>query len=136
MKAELLVDCRNELGEGVQWRVADQRLYWTDIEGDTLWSCDAEGDAVRQIPLETGLCAFAFDGEGSAIGGFKDGVCRFDPATGARDHTRATDDSSNSARLDDDCTDNGRCSVCRQSSTSKHFNGHSWQHFCMDPNDE
>ncbi len=88
MKADLLVDCRCELGEGVQWRQADQRAYWTDIEGAALWSCDANGAAVRRVPLDMGLCAFAFDAAGMALGAFKDGLCRFDPATGARQMLR------------------------------------------------
>ena len=41
-----------------------------------------------------------------------------------------------SCHSDDDCTDNGRCSVCRHSSTSKKFNGHSWKGYCLDPRDE
>lgn len=101
MKAQLLVDCRCYLGEGVQWRAADARLYWTDIEGDALWSCDAQGGAVRRVPLEIGLCAFAFDPTGAALGAFKDGVCRFDPATGAREMLRAYMPATRDSRMND-----------------------------------
>ena len=35
-----------------------------------------------------------------------------------------------------ECYDNGRCQVCRKSTTSKHFNGNNWSGYCMDPTDE
>lgn len=35
-----------------------------------------------------------------------------------------------------ECSGNGKCSTCRKSTTSKHFNGHNWSGYCMDPNDE
>ena len=35
-----------------------------------------------------------------------------------------------------ECADNGSCSVCRKSTTSKHFNGNNWSGYCMDPSDE
>lgn len=101
----MLMDCRCFLGEGVQWRDADARVYWTDIEGDALWSCDADGRAVRRVPLKTGLCAFAFDAEGAALGAFKDGLCRFDPETGAREMLRRYMPETGSSRMNDGTLD-------------------------------
>ena len=39
-----------------------------------------------------------------------------------------------SCKHDSDCSGYGKCSYCRQHSTSIH--GHSWQHFCMNKSDE
>ena len=33
---ELVLDCRNEHGEGVLWNALDRRLWWTDIHGSAL----------------------------------------------------------------------------------------------------
>ena len=30
-KAELFIDCKNKLGEGITWDHDDQTLYWLDI---------------------------------------------------------------------------------------------------------
>jgi L-arabinonolactonase len=83
--ARLLVDCRNQLGEGVQWHQEHRRVYWTDIHGDTLWSCDAAGREVSHMALEAGLTAFAFTASGRILAAFKDGICWLDPETGRRE---------------------------------------------------
>jgi L-arabinonolactonase len=83
--ATLLVDCRNALGEGVQWHPGHRRVYWTDIHGDTLWSCDADGGDVAHMALEAGLTAFAFTASGRMLAAFKDGICWLDLETGRRE---------------------------------------------------
>lgn len=85
LHAELLVDCKNSLGEGIQWNSADQRVYWTDIFGDSLWSCDESGGDLRQQDAPGGLCAFAFTRSNQMLAAFRDGLCWFDPATGTRE---------------------------------------------------
>jgi L-arabinonolactonase len=82
--AHLLVDCRNKLGEGIQWHAGHQRVYWTDIYGDTLYSCDEDGSNLNHMPLEAGLTAFAFTESGRILAAFADGVCWLDPETGKR----------------------------------------------------
>src|SRR4051794_17494665 len=39
-KAELLVDSRCELGEGIIWDTARACLWWTDIDGRAIWRYD------------------------------------------------------------------------------------------------
>ncbi|MBO6893003.1 MAG: SMP-30/gluconolactonase/LRE family protein [Roseibium sp.] len=80
--AHLLVECQNLLGEGVQWNDAENRLYWTDIFGTALWSCDEEGQRVKRWPLAKKLCAFAFREQGPMLGAFADGLYNFDPKVG------------------------------------------------------
>ena len=43
--AQLLWDCRCRLGEGALWNAAEQALYFVDIEGRTLFRCEATGAA-------------------------------------------------------------------------------------------
>ncbi|KNG92566.1 SMP-30/gluconolactonase/LRE family protein [Pseudaestuariivita atlantica] len=105
MNVRMLVDCRCELGEGVHWRVADARVYWTDIHGAALWSCDVEGGAVRRVPLAADLCSFAFDADGGALGAFKDGLCRFDPDTGERRMLRPYMPDARKTRMNDGTLD-------------------------------
>lgn len=81
-KAELLVDCRNILGEAVQWNMAVQRVFWTDIFGNALWSCDENGGDIVCLDLPGSLCAFAFSQDGGMIAAFADGLYDLDASTG------------------------------------------------------
>ncbi len=52
LSAELCVDCRDSLGEGLFWDNAGQRLYWVDIGMPSrLHSCDASGLDHRIWPM-------------------------------------------------------------------------------------
>ena len=83
-QARLLIDCKNVLGEGIQWNPSLQRLFWTDIFGNTLWSCDENGERIERLSLPGGLCAFAFKSSGEMLCAFSDGLYDFDPASGRR----------------------------------------------------
>jgi len=74
LSARLLVDCRCELGEGVQWNERLDRLFWTDIHGCRLLSCDADGQQLRSIDLPRRLSAFAFDENNRILAAFEDGL--------------------------------------------------------------
>lgn len=84
LDASLLVDCRNTLGEGVQWHPKQRRLFWTDIDSRRLWSCDEQGGHLRHAPLDERLTAFAFCDDGRMLGAFADGLGWLDPHSGAR----------------------------------------------------
>lgn len=101
LAATLLLDCRNQLGEGIQWNCTDQLLYWTDIFGEMLWSCDANGGDPRSIPLPGKLCAFAFLPDQTLIAGFSDGLYHFDPQSGAREKMRGYEPSDPQVRTND-----------------------------------
>jgi L-arabinonolactonase len=58
-RIELLVDVRNDLGEGPLWDVDEQRLYWIDSHGKSVHRCDARGQDQRswRVPEHIGsLC--------------------------------------------------------------------------------
>lgn len=101
LTARLLLDCRNNLGEGIQWNAADQRVYWTDIFGNTLWSCDENGGSVVAKGLEAGLCAFAFSAEGRMLAAFTDGLYWFEMKTGKRALVQAYDVENATSRMND-----------------------------------
>ena len=73
-KARLLVDCRCQLGEGVQWNPSLQRLFFTDIHGREFLSVDADGNDLVRLPLHERLCSFAFDADNRLIAAFESGL--------------------------------------------------------------
>lgn len=68
--AELLVDCRCELGEGPLWNPLVQRLFWFDILNSTLLSADANGHLVDRFIFDDYVSAAALvDKDHLAIAG-------------------------------------------------------------------
>jgi L-arabinonolactonase len=105
VKAELVLDCRNQHGEGVLWNAADGRLWWTDIHGCALWSYDpATGDAQRYATPGR-ICCFAPRKDGTLIAAFADGFAFFDPKSGRRDDIAAFEPDLPQTRLNDGRTD-------------------------------
>ena len=104
VEARLLVDCRNELAEGIQWNAETERLYWTDILGRTLWSCDENGGGLTTTPFQKRIGCFAFTGDGRLLIAFEDGLARFDPETGVVDWLLDVETAIPSTRMND-----GRC---------------------------
>ncbi len=101
IKATLLVDCKNQLGEGIQWSVDRQRVYWPDIFGNMLQSCDEDGGAIERVQLETGLTAFGFTRTGRAIASFVDGIFWLDTETGEREMLHPFQPENPKTRLND-----------------------------------
>ena len=50
MKFECIVDCKNSLGECCFWDPRDKRLWWTDIEGRSIYRLNSD-DTVVEFPL-------------------------------------------------------------------------------------
>src|SRR5262245_37692014 len=84
-EVELVVDCRNTLGEGAVWNDADRHLWWTDIEGGLLWTYEPESGrcASSQTAERVGCFAPRRNGEGLVVA-FSSGFALYDPATGWR----------------------------------------------------
>lgn len=64
MKAELLIDSRCELGEGSVWDAGRARLWWTDIDGRTVWRCDPVTKTTERFtpPDRVGFLAICVSG--------------------------------------------------------------------------
>jgi L-arabinonolactonase len=60
MKAHLLVDGKNALGEGALWCERTGRFYWTDIEGKRLWRYDPADASRVYFEMPERLATFAF----------------------------------------------------------------------------
>ena len=63
----LLVDCKNNLGEGPVWDVREQRLYWVDSTAGEIWSCRADGSDVRTFYVPTYIGSMALRESGGAV---------------------------------------------------------------------
>lgn len=79
IEADLLVDCRNTLAEGILWHSGRERLYWTDILGRTLWSCDAGGGGVATWSFDKRIGSFAFCADDRILLALEDELALFDP---------------------------------------------------------
>ncbi len=79
MTAELLVDCRSELGECVLWCEQRATLYWTDIEGATLGCWRQADGGTRQWPMPERVGSFALCRDpGRLLLGLASGIALFD----------------------------------------------------------
>jgi sugar lactone lactonase YvrE len=81
---ECVCDYAAKTGESPVWSVAEQALYWIDIEEPALHRFDpASGEDCRWgVPDEIGCFALHADGE-RAIVGLRSGLCELRLATGA-----------------------------------------------------
>ncbi|MFZ2991135.1 SMP-30/gluconolactonase/LRE family protein [Ideonella sp.] len=90
MSTELLFDPQpvpvapSLLGESPFWHPGQAALYWSDIPGRTLNRYDpaAVRHDVWSLPCEAGSCAPMLDG--GVLLAMRDGLWRFDPASGER----------------------------------------------------
>jgi L-arabinonolactonase len=83
-RAELVLDCRNQHGEGVLWNPVDRRVWWTDIEGRALWSLDPESGSSERLEMPDRVCCFAPRAGGGFIVAFAKSIEFYDAATGDR----------------------------------------------------
>lgn len=79
----LAVDARNRLGEVPVWDVAEQALYWVDIEGRRLQRLDHASGAVTHWNFSERIGSFALRRAGGLVCAFETGFAFFDPPTGA-----------------------------------------------------
>lgn len=132
MKADLLVDCANILGEGVQWNEDHQRVWWTDIHGSKLWSCNADGGDVASIETAERLGSFAFDVDNNVLAAFETGLFRWNLESDRLDRLTDFEPKHATSRLNDGrCDRQGRFvvggidekSVTRQTSSLTRYDG-------------
>ena len=104
MKARLLVDAKCMLAEGIQWRPDLQRLWWSDIHGCALWSCDEDGGDAVQHQTPERLGSFAFDLDGHLLCAFESGLFRWDLDGDRLDRLTDFEPNHPTSRMND-----GRC---------------------------
>ena len=77
-----VVDARNTLGEVPVWDVAEQALYWVDIEGRLLQRYEPATGAVERWRFDERVCALALRERGGLVLALASGFAFFEPATG------------------------------------------------------
>lgn len=82
LQAELLLDCRNQLGEGIRWHAGHRKLFWVDIQKAELWSLDPEDMSTRTWSLPERIGSFAFRSEGDLLVALESGLHDFNLETG------------------------------------------------------
>lgn len=112
MHAELLIDCRNTLGEGIRWHALTQRLYWVDIQQSQLWSCDAEGLNQQHWQLPERIAALAFTASDKLLLALASGFAYFHPDTGAIERIHDFEPTKPTTRLNDGTTDRSGNFIC------------------------
>ena len=79
------VDSRNRLGEAPVWDVAEQALYWVDIEGRLLQRYRPATGSVDRWAMPERIACFALREKGGLIVAFASGIAFYDLATRAID---------------------------------------------------
>lgn len=98
------VNCRNILGEVPVWDVAEQALYWVDIEGCLLQRYEPSSGATRQWGMPERLCALALRQTGGLVLALASGFAFFDPESGAIERLAAPE-----AHLPHNRMNDGKC---------------------------
>ncbi len=101
MSAEVVVEARNQLGEGVLWSPADNEVQWTDIFGRRFWTYHPSDGASRSVALPDRLACFAPLGGTRFLAGFAGGLEVFDLEGGARQPIAAVEADRPTTRLND-----------------------------------
>lgn len=79
------VDCRNKLGEVPLWDVAEQALYWVDIEGRLLQRLTPATGKVERWEMPERIASFALREKGGLVVAFASGLAFYDLGTGRID---------------------------------------------------
>lgn len=104
-KVELVVDCRNVLGESVLWDPDAGRLHWVDIESSELWTLDPVSGRTSVHRAPERIACFALRRGGGMLVGFASGFAFYDPATGRRENLVEFEPDDPHTRVNDGRTD-------------------------------
>lgn len=104
MTVECVVDAKNILGEVPVWDVAEQALYWVDIEGRLLQRLTPATGAVARWEMPERIACFALREGGGLIVGFASGIAFYDLDSGAIDWIARPEPASAGTRFNE-----GKC---------------------------
>ena len=101
---ELVLDCRNVLGEGPIWSDSSQRLYWTDIEGRALCWFEPSSGMSDQRKLQSRAGSIAFRASGGLLLAYETEVVGLELDSGREQRIASAPQMLPDTRLND-----GRC---------------------------
>jgi sugar lactone lactonase YvrE len=81
MQAACLLDGKFDLAESPVWSVAEQTLWFVDINAPNLHRLDPATLHLDTWPMPAAIGSIALTGDGKVIAARRDGIWRFDPAT-------------------------------------------------------
>jgi sugar lactone lactonase YvrE len=81
MSVDVLLPCRNILGESPLWCPRRARLFWVDIRAPALYACNSDGSARASWPMPQTIGSFALTAGDAMVVALKAGFHTFDPAT-------------------------------------------------------
>ena len=97
------------LGESPVWHPGEQALYYVDIAGHRLHRFDPETGELRHWSFDTDVACLAPHLDGTLMLAMRDGLWRFDPASGERTRLAAPDYDPALQRFNDGkCDPQGR----------------------------
>lgn len=102
MIATCLVDGKFDLAESPVWSVAEQKLWFVDINAPALHRLDPDNGTLETWPMPAAIGSIALDANNHVIAARRDGIWRFDPDT--RTETLLVASPLEDARFND-----GRC---------------------------
>ena len=79
---ELVLDCKNTLGEGPMWSVKEQLLYWVDIESHAVHRLDPATGAHESYDLGQRVGTVVLRESGGFVVALQDGLYLWDQASG------------------------------------------------------
>ena len=100
-KIELLVDAKNELGEGPLWDPVDGVLYWIDSKGPTVNRYDPRNGRTKTWPVPQDIGAMALREQGGAVLALRDGFYTFDFETSQCELIEKVEEDQPRTRLND-----------------------------------
>jgi L-arabinonolactonase len=105
MQASLIVDGKHELGECAIWCDRTQSIFWTDIQGATLWNHHPTNGVTRSWPMPERLSVFALTAQTDRLLiGLASRLAFFNLDSGEVTTIRAVEEDLPTTRLND-----GRC---------------------------
>ncbi len=100
-KAHIVLDCQNHHGEGVFWNSTDQRVWWTDIMGQKIWSFDPVTNVSQSFNVPSPVCCFAPRRQGGLIVAFADRISFYDLNSGQEEVIYEFEPDNSETRLND-----------------------------------
>src|ERR1700722_13802213 len=97
----MIVDAKNNLGEGPLWDVREQQLYWVDSLDRFIHRCDADGKNHRTWPLPADIGSLALRENGGAVLSLSNVFHFFDFETGEATLVAHPESGSSRIRFND-----------------------------------